>query len=89
LDEGLPGILDGLGIPRQVGYAGMLRIINLTGLLQKLKLDKIEIEAKEEEAIFLQGVKFTRREIIKLIFGPERVSDFAKDLFQYPFISGL
>jgi len=84
----LPKVLDDLDIPKQVGYLGMLRIINLQRLLKKFNLDEIKVEEEEEKTSLQEGsrrAEFTRRELVKLVFGPERLSDFARNLFPIPF----
>jgi len=84
VNYGLPRILDDLRIPKHINYLGMLRIINLGSLLEKLGLTDIAFEEKSDEITLSRKgdvVRLNRRKLVKLIFGPERVSDFGKDIF--------
>jgi hypothetical protein len=65
----------------------MLRIIDLGSLLDEV--GRRGIMSKEEEGrIFLsrggENVLLHRRDLVKFIFGPERVAAFARDLFPIP-----
>ncbi len=87
-DDDLSGVLAGMGLPRSEGYVGLLRIPDLSRLLAKLGLDEIEVEQEENSAVLSRGsesCQLTPREQVKLVFGPERVADFAADLFPIPF----
>ncbi len=91
LGGGLPKTLEDLGIPKQQGYAGMLRVINLESLLKKLKLADIDFQQKEDKFVLRRGgnvVEVNLRMLPKLIFGPERVSDFGEGLFPIAFYWG-
>ncbi len=83
-DDDLSGVLAGIGLPRSEGYVGLLRIPDLSRLLPKLGLDGIEVRQQEGSAVLTCGsesCKLTPREQVKLVFGPEKVTDFAGDLF--------
>lgn len=85
---GLSALLDDLRIPKRTDYLGMIRIINIRSLLKKLGLDDIRVEENLDKINLYQEKKnneFTRRELVKLIFGPERVSNFRKDIFPINF----
>lgn len=85
---GLSALLDDLGIPKRTDYLGMIRIINIRSLLKKLGLEDIRVEENLDKINLYQEKKkdgFTRRELVKLIFGPERVSNFRKDIFPINF----
>jgi len=88
LSDDLPGLLSGLGLPRSLTHLGMLRIANLSSLLAKLGLEEINVQPKGEAAVLTRGAEqceLTPQEQVKLVFGPERVADFATDLFPIPF----
>jgi len=87
-DDGLSGVLAGIGIPRSESYVGLLRIPDLARLLNKLGLDEIEVRRHEDGVVLTRGGEsctLSPRQQVKLVFGPERVTDFAADLFPVPF----
>jgi len=91
-DEGFGGLLEHLGIPAQHHYLGMLRVVNVRQLLGKLA-PRIIVECDDnDQAVLRDGderLTLSRRDLVKLCFGPERVFHFANDLlpvrfYQYP-----
>ncbi len=84
----LSDLLDGLAIPKRIDYLGMLKIININSLLKKLGLEDIRVEENSDKINLYRGEKtaqFTIRELVKLIFGPEKISNFGKDIFPINF----
>ena len=88
LDAGLPGMLAKVGIPHELGYIGMIVILDAPGLFEALALHEVELTLSERGwQVQHQGstLDLTRRELVKLVFGPERSPDFAPDLFPIDF----
>ncbi len=87
-DEDIPSALNDLEFPKEVYYAGMLRVINAESLLDKFGVpDMFAGEHEDRVRLRWNGREedFGRRELIKLIFGPEKISDFGSDLFPLGF----
>ena len=87
-DNGLHGLLAGRGLPGSLDYVGLLRIADLSSLLAKLGLEEIQVEQKGDTALLTrrrERCELTPRQQVKLVFGPERVTDFAADLFPISF----
>jgi len=85
---GLSILLDDFRIPKRTNYLGVLRIVNMNSLLKKLGLEDIRVKENLDKISLYQGEKtsqFTKRELVKLIFGPERISNFGKDIFPINF----
>ncbi|HEX5414229.1 MAG TPA: GNAT family N-acetyltransferase [Chloroflexota bacterium] len=87
IDEGFGGWLQHLGVPAQFSYLGMIRVVNARQLLAKLA-PRIVVERDEEAEICLRdgdtSLTLSRRDLVKLCFGPERVFQFASDLLPAP-----
>lgn len=84
----LSELLDDLAIPRRIDYLGMLKIISINSLLKKLGLEDIRVEENSDKIDLYRGEKtaqFTIRKLVKLIFGPEKISNFGKDIFPINF----
>jgi len=85
--DALTQLLDDRGIPKQTRYLGMLRVIRPESLLRKLGLNGITVH-EHEDRIDLgwkgTNVSVTRRALVKLLFGPERISPFAQDRLPIP-----
>jgi GNAT acetyltransferase-like protein len=86
--DGLAHWFEELGLPFRQGYLGMLRVINARQLLGKVA-PAIAVEAETDAGITLrhgrERVTLSRRELVKLIFGPERIAAFARDVMPTPF----
>jgi hypothetical protein len=86
-DGVLSHYLGRLCVPMFNDYLGMIWIASARRLLNKLA-PRIEVDHEEEDLISLrdQGEQITvsRRELVKLCFGPERRSEFAGDLLPIP-----
>jgi len=81
-------LLDTLRIPVNVGYAGMLRLLDPQGILAAFGLNDIYASANEDVVVLHRGDQrcvLPRAQAAKLFFGPERVSDFGADIFPLPF----
>jgi GNAT superfamily N-acetyltransferase len=88
-DDGLPSILSRLGLPRTLAYQGMIKILDAPGLFSALGLTP-EVSLDRVGAGWRVGHcgrhhDLTDRQLVKLVFGPERFVDFASDLFPVPF----
>ena len=85
--NGLGKYLEELGIPHQLAYLGMIRIINPAQLMNKIA-PRITVEEKGEVIILDDGgerLERDRRGLVKFLFGPERVTSFADDVLPFPF----
>jgi len=87
--KGLAGLLAGLRLPCHYGHQSMMWVANLESLLEKLGLaSEITCQETAQGVILPRGpeqVELTRQELVKLLFGPERVADFADDVFPLEF----
>ena len=75
--------LRALSIPVSRDYWGMLYIIDPRGLLDGFGLEDVAVN--ETDGIFTltrgrESVIVSRQELTKLLFGPERINDFARDV---------
>lgn len=88
LHGGLKRLLLDLGVTYSFGHAGMIWIPDYRFLLDQLGLSGISVDDKGERVRLGRGgqsVELAPRQVVKLIFGPERVSDFASDVLPVPF----
>ena len=88
-DRGLGALLRGLRLEHRMGYLGMMWVVNLESLLLKLGLAG-EIAAERIEGGWrlrrgAETAEIPERRLVKLLFGPERVSSFAADLLPVEF----
>ncbi len=75
-------LLRELGFPCQADYWGMLYIIDPRGILDAFGLTNISVAEEGGRFTLSRGdesVRVSRQELAKLLFGPERISDFADD----------
>ena len=75
-------LLRELGFPCQADYWGMLYIIDPRGILDAFGLTNISVAEEGGRFTLSRGdesVRVSRQELAKLLFGPERISDFAGD----------
>jgi hypothetical protein len=81
-------LLDALRIPYGSSYLGMIYVVDPRAVLDAFDLSDIEVRA-EGEAFNLtyqgESVTFSRSQLAKLFFGPERVSAFAAGHLPLPF----
>lgn len=88
-EQGFPGLLRELRLPCEYTWRGMMWIADLGGLLEKLGLcDEIGVERTPSGYRLCRGggeIELTEREAVKLVFGPEKITDFAEDLFPIEF----
>jgi ribosomal protein S18 acetylase RimI-like enzyme len=84
--------LDQLRIPYETSYLGMLYIADPAAVLNAYSIHDITVEttviAGKEHVRLRRGrelVELDRSRLAKLLFGPERVCDFAEELFPLPF----
>jgi hypothetical protein len=85
--DGLPALLQDLGIPSALHYLGMLAVLDAPALLRALDLP-FEVERRGERWHLRHGrqtLDLSAGELTKLLFGPERRPDFAPDLLPVPF----
>jgi len=83
LGEGLPGLLMETGVPHPLGYLGMIRILDPERLFKALQIREIQATPSDKKwHLSCRGVAcaLDERELVKLIFGPERLTRFAADL---------
>jgi GNAT superfamily N-acetyltransferase len=89
VNRGLGELLRGLNLPHRFSDRGMLWVVNLESLLHKLGLaEKVSAERIEGGWRLRRGAETAEipdRHLVKLLFGPERVSPFAPDLFPLEF----
>ncbi|NLO74566.1 MAG: GNAT family N-acetyltransferase [candidate division WS1 bacterium] len=88
-EEGFTRLLLDLRLPCSRTWRGMMWIADLPTLLDKLGLSgEISAERTSEGWRLTRGavqVDLTERQVVKLLFGPEKVTDFAEDLFPIQF----
>ncbi|OGG46158.1 MAG: hypothetical protein A3F84_26120 [Candidatus Handelsmanbacteria bacterium RIFCSPLOWO2_12_FULL_64_10] len=83
LGEGLPGLLMEMGVPHSLGYLGMIRILDPERLFRALQIREIQIVPSDGRwRLSYRGAACTldERELVKMVFGPERLTRFAADL---------
>ena len=86
--DGLPGYLLSRGVPNHLGYAGMVLILNAQRLLDALHIGDVGLEPRKGGWRLRHDGKtldLNQRQLVKLIFGPERFPDFAPDVFPIDF----
>ena len=86
--DGLPGVLHATGIPQTMQYIGMVLILDAPGLFQALDITDISLTRRDGGWQLRRGSKtleVAERELVKLVFGPERFPDFAPDVFPINF----
>lgn len=80
--DGLSHLLDELGMPFNRTYLGMIYVVNPQQLMHKIT-PHLTIEETTEEQILIHNrtdqLRIGRREMVKLLFGPERISSFMKE----------
>jgi GNAT superfamily N-acetyltransferase len=77
---GLVALLDGLGIPVERKAWHMIYLTDPQSLPGKLGLDHIRVAETDDQFVVESGGKretFSRLQLTKLFFGPERISDIA------------
>ena len=90
--EELPGLLLSRGIPNMLGYMGMILIVDAPGLFQALNIHDVKLEPEEGGWRLRHGEKpleLSQRELVKLVFGPERYLDFAPEVFPVDFFQWI
>ena len=78
-------MLEWIRIPYNLEYAGMLYLADPARILGAFGLDDIEIQAQGQDFCLTrrnERALLSRGMMTKLFFGPERVSDFAADVFR-------
>ena len=82
--SGITEILDNIGIPGQIDYAGMILILDPQSLINALNLQDAFNLCKTEYGWQIshgdQSLNLTLPELTKLFFGPERWPDFAPNV---------
>jgi GNAT superfamily N-acetyltransferase len=87
-DAGLPGMLADRGIPRTLSYQGMIKILDAQGLFEALDVREVALERRAGgwRVVYRdRHLDLTERQLVKLVFGPERFPGFAPDVFPVPF----
>ncbi len=75
--------LKSISVPCDINYWGMLTIIDPRGILDGFGLDDITVTEMDGKFALARGdesATVSRQELAKLLFGPERISDFAGDV---------
>ena len=81
-------LLDERRIPCDLSHASMMLVVDPRGVLDAFGHNAIEIAQKGEVFQLTMGnniERFTRSELAKLFFGPERISSFGRNTFPFPF----
>ncbi len=81
-------VLQSLGFPCEESYWGMLNILDPRGILDAFGADDVAVTEEHGRFTLVRGgesVSATRQELAKLFFGPERISEFARDILPFPF----
>ncbi len=81
-------LLDSLRIPFNLDYYGMICVLDPAAILRAFACDDISVSEKDGLFHFRRGeqsLAVNRNQMAKLLFGPERVSPFASDVFPLPF----
>lgn len=84
-------LLDEVRLPYHTDYLGMLYLVDPQAILDAYGLTSVQLRAEGSEFVLRDsggsgvGVRFDQRQLTKLFFGPERVSNFAADRFPLPF----
>jgi GNAT superfamily N-acetyltransferase len=87
-EEGLPGLLQERGIPSAMEYHGMLLISDAPALFDALSLRDMTLERRDPGWRLCHdshSLDVTERELVKLVFGPERWPGFAAGIFPVDF----
>lgn len=74
--------LDDLRMLKNTDYFYMINVVNPSQLLRKIGLADATVVENDDVMVTRAGCSetFTRRELVKWIFGPERISDFCSDV---------
>ena len=86
--DGLPGLLLNRGIPRSLDYIGMVLVLDAPGLFDALDIRDVSLQKRDGGWRLKRGqatLDVTERELVKLVFGPERFPGFAPDIFPIDF----
>jgi hypothetical protein len=81
-------LLNELGLPSGLRYAGVFRLLDPQGLLDAFGRSDIRAEARGGDIAFTRGRQTCALSLplaTKLLFGPERVAPFAADALPLPF----
>ena len=87
-NHGLAAVLLAHGIPYTQAHHYMIRIMNCPALLSALGLDEVDADRRDggwQLRCGKQSLTVTDRELVKLLFGPERFPGFAPNLFPLDF----
>jgi hypothetical protein len=71
----LAGPLRRLGIPHTLGYLGMVKLLDIPGVLAALGLDELDLQPAGEQWRLRAGPHtrlLDERDLVRLLFGPER-----------------
>ncbi len=86
--DGLPGFLLQNGVPSHFQDMGMIKLIDVQGLLGAIQPHPIRATQTGQHWQISNGEveqTLSERELVKLLFGPERQPGFAPDLFPIDF----
>ena len=74
--------------PFSLGYLGMMIVLDPRGTLDAFGFGEIAVEQQGEQFVLSRSEEkcvVTQGQLATLFFGPERISDFAEDVFPLPF----
>ena len=87
LQPKLTALLDKVGIPRVRSAWNMLYLIDPTGLVAKLGPEDLEVWDQDGLFTLRRGdreERYSRRQMVKVLFGPERVTDICGNKLPIP-----
>lgn len=87
LQSGLVALLDQIGIPVSRHSWHMVQLLYPSSIFDKLGMSDITVSKREDDFLVQAGERaesYSRRQLVKLIFGPERISDIAGDRLPVP-----
>jgi len=85
---GLPAMLGELGIPSSLESMGLILMLDASGLFRSLGIRDVKVRAVGDGYQLTHEtttLDCTPRELVKLVFGPERVPGFAPEIFPIDF----
>jgi len=87
LQSGLVALLDRIGIPVSRHSWHMVQLLDPATILEKLGIRDVTVAKRGDKFLVQAGERaesYSRRQLVKLIFGPERISDIAGDRLPLP-----
>jgi predicted acetyltransferase len=85
---GMIYVVDPQAILNAYGLSSICSVSSLASMAGTSMADTDHVEAKGQEFVLTyreESAKFSRNQLAKLFFGPERITEFAADIFPLPF----